>query len=679
MNYPKTKRTEIIDILHGVKIADPYRWLEETELAEVKDWDRLQNKLSDEYISKIPQNKWLFEKLEKMTSYDKISLPRFLKKGKRIFRSQKKSDQQKWVVFMAEDEKSPFKPLLDPNKWSEEETLDYYTVSDDGKLLAFGKASGGNEAPVIYIMEIDSGRILPDKVKGWKQHVSSWMPDNSGFYYSAHPLKGEVSEGEEYYWSRVYFHKLGTDSSQDELIWSDENKKEIWCWNSITYDAEYEIYGKGIFYAQQYWIKPFAGKNELTLLNKEMDAEYSVSYFNRKLYILTNKNAPNRKVMVTDAAAPQEENWEELIPETDTIEDLTLADGRIYVSYLKNAHSLISVYDLDGNHLQDIQLPCIGSAYLYGYPYRSEVFVWFDSYTSPETIYQYNFDGNSLTEYWKPELEIDSESIIIKQEWFESKDGTKVPMFVFHNKDLVLNGENPAILYGYGGFDVSETPQFSIWRYLLAKLGVVMAIANIRGGGEFGEKWHKAGMKENKQNVFDDFISAGEFLIEKGYTNSDKLAIHGGSNGGLLVGAVMVQKPELFKAVLCEVPLLDMIRYHHSSIANIWAEEYGSAENEEEFKYILRYSPYHNISDEKLYPATLITTGINDARVDPMHARKFAAKLQNLANQSNPILLMVQNSSGHGGGTTQTIINRQTASHIAFLMEQLGIEADDQL
>jgi len=671
MKYPKTKKLTTIDDLHGKKIKDDYQWLEEDENEEVKKWDKKQNKLTREYLDKLPQRKWLLDKFNELGRYDSFSSFRRLRKSNRIFQHKRKKDEDKFVVFTAENNNSPMQEFINPNNWAADETLAYFSVTEDGKLVAFGKSKGGDEAPVIYIMEVESRKILPDKVRGWKQYISSWLPDNSGFYYTCNPLKGDVPEGEEYYWNATYLHKLGTSPDEDEKVWWDDEIKEKWNYLYITYDGKYVIQVKSVFYKDSVWIRKLGNDNLHTITN-DFDAEYNVSYFEEKLYILTNKNAPNKKVYITDAENPAKENWQEFIAETDSIiTDFSVICGKIYVTYLKNVQTVIKIFDMEGNYYRDVPLPMPGTANIYGRKDGKETWVWFTSFSYPGTTFLYDFDKNELEEFFRPPLDVDIEGINTKQIWYRSKDGTSIPMFLVYNRNIKPAGNKPVLLNGYGGFNVSMDPIFSLGYSFWIKAGGILAIPNIRGGGEFGEQWHQAGMKEKKQNVFDDFIAAAEWLIENKYTCSQKLVVMGGSNGGLLIGAIVTQRPDLMKAALCQVPLLDMIRYHHSSIANIWKEEYGSSEDPEEFKYILDYSPYHNVKEDKKYPTMLITTGINDARVDPFHARKFTALLQEKNTSSNLIYLLVQDTSGHHGGTTQTIMFKQWSDYYAFLMDQL--------
>jgi prolyl oligopeptidase len=674
--YPETEKIPVREILHNVEFQDDYRWLEENENDKVKDWDKAQSDFSRDYLDRLPQREWLLQNYEKYGRYDSFGSINRLKNSDKIYQYKKKKNEEKHVLYIADNELSPMRVLIDPNQWPQDENLAYFVITEDGKLAVFGKTKGGNEAPVIYVMEVDSGKILPDQVKGWKQYITSWAPDNSGFYYVCNPLPGEVPAGEEFYWRTVYYHKLGTAREEDVKIFGDDEVKEKWSYARLTHDDKYLILTKGVFYKTAYWLKE-PESDELTEIATDLDAEYNATYYKGKIYLLTNKDAPNWKVFVTDAKNPGKANWQEFIAESDsTITDFSVINNRIYVSYLINVQTKIMMYDLEGSFIQEVALPMPGTARIYGRAEGPDTWLWFTSFSYPVTIFLYDPEANSLKEFFKPPVNVDSDSIKTEQVWYRSKDSTKIPMFLVYKTGLEKDSSNPVILNGYGGFNVSMEPSFSLGFSFWIEYGGVLAIANLRGGGEFGEKWHEAGMKENKQNVFDDFIAAAEWLIAENYTSPQKLTVMGGSNGGLLVGAIVTQRPDLMKAALCQVPLLDMIRYHQSSIANIWKEEYGSAEDPEEFKYILKYSPYHNVKEATEFPAMLITTGINDARVDPFHARKFAALLQERNCSDNPIYLLVQSASGHGGGTTQSIQFAHWSDYYAFLMDQVGMKLE---
>ncbi len=679
LDYPPTKKVAVKDSYHGTEIVDDYRWLENAEDPEVIQWTEAQEKLTHSLIDNLPQRAFLVHRFDELWRYDDESVPRKVLEGDRIFYWAKKKEDEKWVYMTKAHEGAEPEILLNPNEWDPTEQLQGVSPSRDGTYVAFGKAQGGDENPVVRIMVVATGEILPDQLRGWKQYVSDWLPDNSGFYYTCKPLEGEVPKGEHEYWHATWFHKLGTPTEQDvKVFWHDE-VKEYWHGVGVSEDGKYEIYYRSLFNAQEVFFRPTGSDDELITLATGLDAEYGVDIIEDKILIRTDKDAPLFKVYMTDVDKPARENWREFIPEheKDKLTSINAINGHLYASYMHNAHSVVKIFDLEGNYIRDLPFPTLGSGGVSGYWSQPEVWVYFSSFTYPSTTFKYHFDTNELEVYREFPVEVDVENMTADQVWYESKDGTPVSMFIVHNKDMKLDGTNPTLLYGYGGFDVSMTPRFTTSALVWLEAGGVYAVANLRGGGEYGREWHEAGMKENKQNVFDDFIAAAEWLIENKYTNPEKLAIHGASNGGLLVGAATVQRPELFKAVLCGVPLLDMVKYHTFGLANIWAEEYGSSDDPEQFPYLLAYSPYHNVKEGVRYPAFLVTGSENDARVDPLHARKMVARLQEVDPDGAPHVLLVRKASGHGGGTTITTQIEQNAEIRAFLMAQLGMQTPE--
>jgi len=671
--YPKTKKIEKIDNYHGTTVSDPYQWLEDYSNKEVKEWVNKQEKLTHSFIDKLPQKERIQKRLNELWRYDERTIPWEVLKEKRIFFHERKKDDEKWTYFTQENESSEKIELINPNKWDENDSLSFVVPSVDGKYVAFGKDKGGDENPKIYIMEVESKKILNDSVTGWKQGRVSWLHDNSGFYYSRKPLKGEIKEGEEYYWDEVYFHKLGASSSEDKRIFFCSEKKEYYHTANVTEDGNYVVFYRNTFGKCEVYFKRI-NSDKILPIAEGFNADYQINIVEDKIIIKTDLEASNGKVFITDIDKPERNNWQELIPESeDNLKGVSAISGKLYLEYLHKSHSKIKVYSLEGKYIKDIELPDIGSAEIYGYFSKKSIWVRFSSFLFPFTTYKYDFDKNKLSLFFKPPINIEVDNFSTEQVEYKSKDGTKITMFLLSRKDVKKDGENPVLLTGYGGFNISMTPYFSATYVSWLEAGGIVAIPNLRGGGEYGKEWHEAGKLEKKQNVFDDFISAAEFLIKEKYTNPEKLAISGGSNGGLLVGAVTMQRPELFKVVDCGVPLLDMLRYHRLSIANTWAVEYGSSENPEQFEYIYKYSPYHNIRENIKYPAMLITTSENDARVDPMHALKMVAKLQEVNPKGEPIFLLVRKDSGHGGGTTISKIIEQVSEKIAFLMEKEGI------
>lgn len=676
IDYPESPKIPVVDTIFGVEIVDNYRWLENGEDPEVIIWTEEQDNLTRSIIDSFPHKDFLIQRFTQLWRYDDESVPWNVIDGERLFFTIKKKDQEKTIYYTKENEDAEPVEILNPNDWDPTETLYGFSVSRDGDFVAYGVAIGGDENPKVKIMKVSTMEILPDTLRGRKQIVASWLPDNSGFYYNAGPLEGEVPEGEENYWSTVYFHKLGTPADEDEKIFYHDSIKEYGHYCNISEDGQYIIFYRGMYNKNEVYFKELNSEGPLIPITEGFDAQYSISFIEDKIFIKTDLDAPNYKVWVTDINNPSRENWVEFIPEheKDKLWYIAGIAGYLYIAYQHNAYTQIKIYSIDGEYIRDLLFPTIGTGSVGGYWSKPDIWVWFTSFTYPSITFKYDFQGDSLILYKEFPIEIDIDNYISEQIWYESKDGTLISMFLIHHKDLKKNRNNPTLLTGYGGFNNSQLPVFSTSKVVWLEAGGMIAIPNLRGGGEYGVRWHEAGMLENKQNVFDDFISATEWLIDNNYTNSDKLAISGGSNGGLLVGAVTVQRPDLFRAVRCAVPLLDMIRYHLFGFANLWSEEYGNSEDPEQFKYLYEYSPYHNVESNLDYPAILITAGENDSRVDPFHARKMIACMQAANPDGEPILLLVRKDAGHGGATTLSKIIEQSAETWAFLMYYLDME-----
>lgn len=671
LNYPKTKKIKHIDNYHGTKVFDDYRWLENYEDKRVKEWVAKQEKLTHSIIDKLPQKKKISERLNELLRYDEETIPWEVLKSKRIFFHKRKKNDEKWIYYTKENITLSPVELINPNKWRDNEVLSFVKPSPDGKLLAFGKEKGGDENPIIKIMDVTSKKILKDSVTGWKQGRVAWLHDNSGFFYSRKPKKGDANKEEEYYWDEVYFHSLGKDSSNDKRIFYHDKTKEYYHTAYLDESGKYVLFTRETFGKNEVFFRKVQDDKMIPIATG-FDAEYSVQIINNKIVIQTDSEASNGKVYITDVNKPERKNWKELIPESsDKLFGVSAISGNLFVEYLHKAHSKIKIFSLEGTYIKDVELPGIGDAEIYGYWSKQSIWLRFSSFVSPYTTYKYDLEKNNLEVFFKPPIKINYDDYQTEQVEYPSKDGTKITMFLIHKKGIEKSGNNPTLLTGYGGFDISMTPYYSSRYVVWLESGGMIALPNLRGGGEYGTKWHEAGKLNKKQNVFDDFISAAEWLIDNKFTSSDKIAISGASNGGLLVGAVAVQKPKLFRVVDCAVPLLDMLRYHKLSIANTWAVEYGSSENPEQFEYIHKYSPYHNIKESTNYPAMLITTSENDSRVDPMHALKMVAKLQEVNPNGEPHLLLVRRASGHTGGTTITDNINQLSEELAFLMNEL--------
>ena len=672
---PPTKVIPETNVYHGVTIVDDYAWMEDNTRGDVQEWTKAQNERFYEYADKLPATEYLTKELKRLWRYADQTVPTEVYDGKRLYFSKKGVDDTKWILMTKENADAPEKVVLDPNKWDKDDYLAFASRSRDGRYIAYGIGHAGDENPVIHVLDVENEIELTDRVRGWKQGVSCWKKDNSGFYYSCKPLKGTVPEGEEFYWHAVYFHKLGTSAEEDILIFNSETEREKWHGVDLSDDEKYMLYYRGNFGSADIWLKRNIEGAELVPVVVGKEANFDVTIIDDKLFIRTNLNAPKFMVYTADVNAPGFENWKVFLPESeDRLDSLSFIDGEVYAEYLHGIDNKIKIYDIDGTYVKDMTLPASPcSASVYGYWHKGPVKVSCSSYLIPGTTYSYNVSEDKLTVLKEFPVKYDLDNCCVTQVFYPSKDGTKIPMTIVYPKDRPRDGSCPCILDGYGGFNVSLMPGFIGYNSLWVKQGGVFAIANLRGGGEFGEEWHKAGMRENKQNVFDDFIAAAEYLIKEGYTSKEKLGISGGSNGGLLVGACAVQRPDLYKAVRCGVPLLDMVKYHKFRIANIWSEEYGTSDFKDQFEYLLKYSPYQNIKKGVKYPDMLITGGENDARVDPMHVRKMGAKLQ-ADSTGGPIFPVVYPDAGHGSSVDFDSRVRQYAREGAFMYDRLGLE-----
>ena len=681
---PKVKVDAVEETIHGHKISDPYRWLEDASSADSQEYVRQELAYARSILDPLPGRDQIHQRLTQLISIGDIGTPQVA--GPYYFYTRRAGTQNQPVLLVREGLRGKDRALVDPNQLSADGTvaLDWWFPSDDGKYVAYGTSPNGSENSTLYLIEIATGKLLPDQIDRARIAQVAWKKDNSGFYYGRNPKKGEVPEGDDVYYLHIFYHQLGTDPSKDPLIWGEGRKKE-------------EILVSQLADDEDRWLlltsnEGSAGKNELFLqdlkagtppleVTSGKDFQYSGEIFRGKLYITTNEDAPHFHLFVVDAAHPARANWKEIIPPTDGILKGTgILDGNLLVAYEKDASSQLKLFDLEGKPLGDIELPGIGSVGGLGGRWdRKEAFFGFESFTVPPSVYQVEL-ASRKTSLWDKVATpgVDPSGFEVKQVWYTSKDGTKVPMFVFHKKGLALNGKNPTLLTGYGGFNVSLTPYFIGSRYLWLERGGVFAVANLRGGSEFGEDWHRSGMLDKKQNVFDDFISAAEFLIAQKYTDKEHLAIQGGSNGGLLMGAAFTQRPELFRAVVCQVPLLDMLRYQNFLIAKFWVPEYGSAEDAKQFDWLYAYSPYHHVKPGTEYPAIMFMTADSDSRVDPMHAKKMAALMQaeaaNGRSRERPILLRIEPKAGHGQGKPISKQIEEGTDIYSFLFWQLGVK-----
>ena len=682
ITYPESKKVEVVEDFFGTKVVDPYRWLEDETSPEVKAWVDAQNKLTFAYLDKIPYREKLKARLMQLQNYPRISAP--FRRGDTYFFTKNDGLQNQSVYYIQKGVNGTAEVFLDPNKFSPDgtSTLSAFSLSKDGKYLAYGMSTGGSDWVEIQVMEVGTRKVLPDHLKWMKNSGVSWLGD--GFFYSRYPEpeKGrELSFKNEY--QTVYFHKVGTSQADDTLVYEDRQNPQRFQGVGTTEDERYAILniserGKGkrgnaIFYKDL-----SAGDKNFSPIVGEIgnDSFNVIDNVGDKFLVRTDKNAPNGRVVLIDPKNPDEKNWKDVLPErSEPLQSAGTAGGKLFASWRKDVATRAYVFSLTGDLENEIPLPGLGTAGGFGGLNDDKyVFYSFTSFNFPATIYKYDIATKKSTVFRTVDIPgFKPENYETKQVFYPSKDGTKVPMFLVYKKGLKLDGNNPTLLYGYGGFNIVTAPNFSSLRLALLEQGVVYASANMRGGGEYGEKWHEAGTKLKKQNVFDDFIAAAEYLIANKYTNSNKLAIQGGSNGGLLVGAVANQRPELFRAVVEQAGVMDMLRFHKFTIGWNWVADYGSAENEAEFKALYAYSPIHNIKVGAKYPSTLITTADHDDRVVPAHNYKYAAALQAGQGGDNPILIRVDVNSAHGASNTTKSIE-QTRDIYAFLFENLGVE-----
>jgi prolyl oligopeptidase len=679
---PETRVETVTEQIFGHTVEDPYRWLEGGESQEVAEWVDAQIQYTRSALDNLPIQKQIRERLKTLFSIGHLASPRMYKGRYFYTRRDGKQDQQ--VLYVRDGLEGRERVLIDPNAMDEEGlvALDWWFPSEDGKLLAYGLSREGTEQSTLYVLDVKTGAQLPDIITRTRYTALSWKSDNAGFYYSRLPAPGTVPEGQENYHRHLFYHELGTDPENDLKVIGEGREMTEWLSLSFSTDDRYILlsifkgWDKSDIYFQKLKGSPESIKPEdFVPVAVGTGAIFSGQIVGDDLYLHTNYKASNYRLVRVDLNAPAEENWEELIPEDESaLERVIVVGDRVVAQYMQNASSRLKVFSLSGDHVNDVELPTLGSVYdLFGEWDGSEVLFCFNSYFIPPTIYHYDLKAEKLTLSQEVESDLDTSPYEVNQVWYESKDGTEVSMFLVHRKGIKLDGNNSTMLTGYGGFNSPETPSFHRNRFLWFEHGGVLALPNLRGGSEYGEEWHKDGMLENKQNVFDDFIAAAEWLIENGYTNPSRLVIRGGSNGGLLVGAVMTQRPDLFKAVICWNPLLDMTRYHNFLIAKLWVYEYGSPEDSVEFQWLYAYSPYHRVVDGTPYPATLLFTADSDSRVDPMHAKKMTARLQAATSWDAPILLRYDTKAGHAGTPVSKSIQDYTDSW-TFIFWQLGME-----
>ena len=679
LTYPETKKVDQVDDYFGTKVADPYRWLEDDNAEDVKAWVGEQNSVTFAYLDNISFRDKIKKRIEELYNYPKYTSP--MKAGDYYFFYKNDGLQNQYVIYIQKGLDGEPEVFIDPNTLSEDGTVRIWLTgfSNDDKYVAFSRSESGSDWRTIRIMEIATKKELSDKIEWVKFSNAAWYGD--GFFYSGYeePEEGEEFKGQNKY-QRVFYHKLGEQQENDVLVWEDRENPLRYVWADVTEKEEYIFLNvsEGTSGNELYYRKLDGIKGEfLPLVEGFENDSYVIENIEDEFLVVTNIDADNNRLVLVDPKNPDRKNWKTIIPEKpEALSRAWTSGGQLFCNYLEDAYTHIYQYDLEGSLVREIELPTLGSAYgFWGKRGEKTLFYTFTSFTYPSTIYKFDVESGKSEVFHKSEVKFDPEDYEAKQVFFTSKDGTRVPMFIVHKKGLALDGKNPAYLTGYGGFDASMTPYFSATRIVLLDNGCVIAIPNLRGGGEYGEKWHKDGMLHNKQNVFDDFISAAEYLIEEKYTSSDLLAISGASNGGLLVGACLTPRPDLFKVALPAVGVMDMLRYHKFTCGWGWVVEYGTSDDEEQFKTLLAYSPLHNLEEGVNYPATLVTTADHDDRVVPMHSFKFIAALQEMHMGENPVLIRVETRSGHGSSNTSKMIE-VLADGYSFIFYNMGIEID---
>ena len=679
---PKARVEPVEDTVQGHKIVDRYRYLENPNDPDTKLYVEQELSYTRSILDPLPGRRTINARLSQLLEIGTVGAPQM--GGKFYFHTRREGNQNQPVLYMREGLKDADRVLVDVNKMSSDGTvaLDWWFAADDGRYVAYGTSQSGSEESTLHIVESATGKMLPDTIDRTRFASLAWMKDSSAFYYTRHPRKGEVPDGEEVYHVKVFYHEIGSDPTKDLLVFGEGRNPQDIPNLTLSEDNRWLLIdvSEGWTKSEMY-LQDLQSKNPPLEITTGKNFLYGVDFFEGKLYITTNEDAPHYRVFVADAENPKRENWKEIIPQSDAVlQNASVTGGKLLVQYEHNATSELKLFGLDGKKLADVPLPAIGNIFSASGRYdRNEIFFGFQSFTVPPSIYRVDLSDVKSALWAKVDApSIDGSAYDVQQVWYNSKDGTKVPMFVVGKKGIEKNGKNPTLLTGYGGFNISLTPIFNRSMYLWMEHGGIYAVANLRGGAEFGEDWHRAGMLDKKQNGFDDFIAAGEYLIAQKYTDKDHLAIQGGSNGGLLMGAMITQRPDLFRAVVCQVPLLDMLRYQNFQIAKLWIPEYGSAEDAKQFDWLYAYSPYHHVKPGVEYPAVLFMTGDTDTRVDPMHAKKMAALMQadakNGDSKDKPILLRIESKAGHGQGKPITKQIEEGTDMYSFLFWQLGVK-----
>ncbi len=676
--YPATRMEIVVDKLHGTDVADPYRWLEDSQSAEVTEWTDKQNGYTRSVLDKLPGRDKINERLGSLLEIGSLSAPAVVK-GK-YFYTKRDGKQNQAILYVREGLTGKDRVLVDPNLLAADGTvtLDWWFPSRDGGLLAYGLSANGSELSTLHVRDVATGKDRPDAIERTRACSLVWLPNNNGFYYTRYPAAGSVPKDEETYSRHVFFHKLGDAPAKDTAVFGEGRAKEDWPNVDLSPDGRWLVVS-----VEQGWAKSEVYfkdlKKEISAfvpLVEKVESLFAVTVRNDRFYVHTNDKAPRYRLFQVDPLKPARANWKEVIAQgDDVLEGVSAVGDTLVAQYMHKASSRLELRDRDGKVLEDVKLPTLGTLAGVGGEWDGDEFLYgFHSFTQPLTVYHVDLKTRKSTLWEQVKTDVDFSAYEVEQVSFPSKDKTPITLFLAHKKGVQKDGHNPTLLYGYGGFNVSLTPSFNSSRFLFLEKGGVLAIANLRGGGEYGEDWHQAGMFGKKQNVFDDFLAAAEYLVREKYTTKDKLAIQGGSNGGLLMGAALTQRPDLFKCVVCQVPLLDMLRYHKFLIARLWIPEYGSADDADQFKWLHAYSPYHRVKDGTAYPAVLLEAAESDTRVDPLHARKMAARLQAATASDQPILLRLETKAGHGAGKPRVKVVEELTDVWGFLFWQLGIK-----
>ncbi len=675
--YPDTPSNDVTEILHNEWIADPYRWLEDSTSPETQLWTQRQNAVTEAYLASIPARERIRRRLQELLAIGVLGVPTPVRG--RYFYLRREGRQNQPVLYWREGVDGADRVAVDPNALNAAGTtaLDWYYPSKDGRMLAYGLSENGNEESVLHLLELDSGRQLPVRIPRMRAASLAWLPDGSAFYYTRYPAAAEVPAGEEQYHRAIYFHLLGSDPEHDPLVFKPA-EKEHWPGVGLSPDGRWLVLSIARTFDQtDLYIQDRAFGAGPIAVARDLPASFEGEIAHGSLFLRTNLQAPTYRLYRVDPEHPHQDAWREIVPPRDdaVLEGVTIAGDRLALAYLERASSRLRLTDLQGVPIQEVPLPTLGSLFGIGAEWNgNELFYGFSSYTLPPSVYRIDLPTGTSSLWKRVEADVDSRKFEMGQVSYRSKDGTPISMFLVHPSSLIRNGNNPTYLTGYGGFNISMTPAFSRSLLLWLEHGGVIAIPNIRGGGEYGESWHQAGILAHKQNSFDDFIGAAEWLIREGYTRPERLAAAGGSNGGLLVGAALTQRPELFRAAVVQVPLLDMLRYHRFLIARLWIPEYGSADDPEQFSWLRAYSPYHHVQQGVAYPAVLLATAESDTRVDPMHARKMAARLQAATSAARPVLLRLEARAGHGAGKPLSKVEGELTDSWTFVFSELGVQ-----